>query len=89
MADPALTPPPKPPTDEVGAAIHALVVLLGAAGLIDRLGLTADQVAVLISGAMVIAGVVRAVWLRAHPPALVVPVTPAPPAAGPTAGGDA
>ncbi|MBP7292422.1 MAG: hypothetical protein KBB21_37685 [Nannocystaceae bacterium] len=68
---PETTPQPKPPTDEVAAAIHAIVVVLGAAGLIDRLGLTPDQVAVLISGAMVIAGIVRAVWLRTRPSAAI------------------
>ncbi len=56
--------PPKPPTDEIGAAIHATVTILGAAGVVSRLGLTADQVAMILSGLMVIAGIVRAAWLR-------------------------
>ncbi len=55
---------PKPPTDEIGAAIHATVTILGAAGVVSRLGLTADQVAMILSGLMVIAGIVRAAWLR-------------------------
>ena len=58
------TPPPKPPTDEIGAAVHALVTILGAAGIVSRLGLTADQVAMVLSGLMTIAAVVRAAWLR-------------------------
>lgn len=72
----AISTTPKPPTDEVGAAIHAVIVLLGVSGLMTRLNLTPDQVAIIISGAMTIAGVIRAAWLRLRPP--VVPVAPAP-----------
>lgn len=72
----AISTTPKPPTDEIGAAIHAIIVILGVAGLFNRLNLTPDQVAVILSGLMTIAGIIRAAWLRLHPP--VVPVAPDP-----------
>lgn len=80
------TPPTKAPTDELAAAVHALVTILGAAGVISALGLTADEVAVLLSGLMTVAAIVRATWLRLHPPALP-PVQPAAPAPAGEGGG--
>jgi hypothetical protein len=61
-------PSPKAPTDEVGALIHAVVVILGLSGVMGRLGLTGDDVALILGSVMTIAGIVRAWWLRTHPP---------------------
>jgi hypothetical protein len=58
----------KAPTDEVGALVHAVVAVLGVTGVMTRLGLTGDDVALLLGAAMTVAGIVRAWWLRTHPP---------------------
>lgn len=49
-------------TDPVAAIVSAAVAILGVLGVVDRLGLSGDDVAVITGAVMTIAATVRTVW---------------------------
>lgn len=57
----------KPPPDESAAIVSALVTVAGASGLMGKLGMTADDLALLLGSLMTVAALVRAWWLRRAP----------------------
>ena len=55
-----------PPVDASAALVSALVAVLGATGVVSKLGLTGDQVATILASLLGLAAAVRA-WLAPSP----------------------
>ena len=51
-------------TDQMGAAAGALLAISGVIGLEERLGLTGDDLAILLGGLFTLAGIVRAELIK-------------------------